>query len=756
MDSESKGGDARHLRDSKAGADAKSASDLTRKGAGGLTLSGPGIGEDDELILIYSFQNSKNTITTLPGPYLDVYSTHKDFKLKFNPVCFEEDVNWFPSTSTARTAIRGAVKGCRARHAAMLVSAAAQPKPASIAASNSSNSGAPAESKRGDYKSADGGSAPSAGAYNPGKAAVALENIAPMYIINSQREAAEGGNGGGSRSAASSSRDAGAAAYYSHPAMTSSGPGDHPSGYYGQDGSPPTSAQSSPVHSGQGPAGGSAGRGGQSQSAPSQQQAGPGYSSDLYEFVGMQNDAQGARGRASRDPNQRTWGPRDSITVHRDQSLSSMTSADSYADHKRGPGEYDGDAGGRPGSATRRQPSPQPAPPQQPPPAAYSTANRAPAPSSGTAGPGTSTAQLSAEERLRNLMADMARHKAGGTGSSGSGGTGSATQHSRDFSDSRDRSTAPTGPSLYELATMQVVPGAGRRPGADGGYDQPDVEEEDLDDPLSAFQREHGDYSGAGRSGGGAVRARHDVLSSSAGGRTAGPGGARAPPPGSRTAWASSGSRGTSPSNSRPASPSPAVGGPSGQSGAGGVPSRYASPSTGKRLGGASGAAGSVSSNLSVNSINSSGSNQVVGSGNTSSSRVYRYAVLHFLIADKVRSAEDNCPACLSFLRRHGSPAPNTRPVGSTGLGVRGVGASNPAPALSATGSGAAGRQHILASSAAGLAGAGRRDSLQGGGSIANSSVSSLGSGIVGAGASRCVLCSAMGQISFDCFIITC
>lgn len=660
MDSESKGGDSRHLRDSKAGADAKSASDLTRKGAG-VTLSGPGTGEDDELILIYSFQNSKNTITVLPGPYLDVYSTHKDFKLKFNPVCFEEDVNWFPSTSSARSAIRGAMKGCRARHAATLVTAAAQPKHASTAASNSFNTGvgassALADSKRGDYKSTENLSATPAGAYNPGKAAVALENIAPMYIINSQREAAEGGNGNGSRSAASSSRDAGAAAYYSHPAMTSSGPGDHPSGYYGQDGSPPTSAQSSPVHSGQGPAGSGASRAAQNQGAPSQQQAGPGYSNDLYEFVGMQNDTQAARSRASRgDPNQRTWGPRDSITVHRDQSLSSMNSAtsaaDSYADHKRGPSEYENDASGRPGSATRRQPSPQATAPQQPPPAVYSTASRTATPSGGGGAGPSSTAQLSAEERLRNLMADMARHKAGGAGSS-SGATGSgAAQHSRDFSDSRDRSGAPAGPSLYELATMQVVPGAGRRAGSDTGYgtrradaddryDQPDVEEEDLDDPLSAFQREHGDYSGAGRSGGGAVRARHDVLSSSAGGRTAGTAGARAPPPGSRTAWASSGSRGTSPSSSRPASPSPAVGGPSGQSGTGGVPSRYASPSTGKRLGGASGAAGSVSSNLSVNSINSSGSNQVVGSGNTSSSRVYRYAAWRFITALYASSPE--------------------------------------------------------------------------------------------------------------------
>jgi hypothetical protein len=69
-------------------------------------------------------------------------------------------------------------------------------------------------------------------------------------------------------------------------------------------------------------------------------------------------------------------------------------------------------------------------------------------------------------------------------------------------------------------------------------------------------------------------------------------------------------------------------------------------------------------------------------------------------------------------LCRHGSPAPNTRP---------GSGLTRTAPAPSG-GSGATGRQHILASSAAG------RGPQATGGTGLQGSVSSLGSGIVGAG----------------------
>lgn len=186
-----------------------------------------------------------------------------------------------------------------------------------------------------------------------------------------------------------------------------------------------------------------------------------------------------------------------------------------------------------------------------------------------------------------------------------------------------------------------------------------DREHDDEEDPLSAFQRIQdppynaagGASSRGGVSSGGAVRARHDVITHGAGR----PGSAGASgryttgttaPPGPRTAWGGSatgssgvgpagGSRGASPSSSRPASPQP--GATSSSSSSGGaynnVPSRYASPSAAKRTAGPGGAPqqhGSVSSNLSVNSVNSSGSNQVVGAGANSGSRVYRSVVLRF------------------------------------------------------------------------------------------------------------------------------
>jgi protein-tyrosine phosphatase len=634
MDSEHKGeGGSGRYRDSKSG-DAKG-TDGSKKG---VTLTGPGVGEDDELILINSFLNSKNTITERPGPYLDVYSIHKDFKLKFNPVCYEEDVNWFPSASAARVPTRGAMKGCRARHAAQLITAAAQPKQIqqggsaqhahSQAQQHSTTSGAyAADSKRTDAKSTESSTQNAASAHNTGKAPsnVSLDNIAPMYIINSQREAAEAArtSSAGNGASHAGSRDAGAAAYYTAP------------GEYGQEGSPPASTQSSPAHTGLAPPGSAAARQqqqGSTQRAPTQSAAqsssqpqGPGYSSDLYEFVGIQSEQ--GRSRTNRE-GQRTWGPRDSITVQRDHSSSSIhsaasagtTSSAAYADYKRSGSDYSDypdphhDEGSRQ-SAARRQPSPQT---QQH--AAATNINRA------GATPAPAPAPLTAEERLRNLMADMQRHKTGAASSQSTN-----VSHSRDYGE-RDR-PAPQGPSLYELATMQVVPGAGRRTGTEyDAYEHGgDYEEEDLTDPLSAFQRQSADYGyeGGGRGGSGAVRARHDVQTSSTGRHTgAGLTGSGRPgsagPGAPRTAWAG-GSRGTSPSNSRPASPGP--GDPRASSGGGAgaaygtAPGRYSSPSSGRRM---PVGTGSVSSNLSVNSINSAGSAQVVGAGASSSSRVYR------------------------------------------------------------------------------------------------------------------------------------
>ena len=55
----------------------------------------------DELLLIYSFLNSKNTITVMPGPYLDAIDIPKHFKLKFNNELQEEDIHMFPTQPSA-------------------------------------------------------------------------------------------------------------------------------------------------------------------------------------------------------------------------------------------------------------------------------------------------------------------------------------------------------------------------------------------------------------------------------------------------------------------------------------------------------------------------------------------------------------------------------------------------------------------------------------------------------------------------------
>ena len=667
MDGESKGEGGRYGKDSKAADHKRSTGDarrgspgsLVRTSHGGTVLSGPGTGEDDELILIYSFLNSKNTITVLPGPYLDVYEIPKNFKLKFNPVCYEEDVNWFPSAKTV--AERVVLKGSRAKLAAQAAAAHAQPK-AGAGGLPGKAEDRDRESKRfSDAKALDALPAPSgsgaAVAYTAGaKSVVALENIAPMHVIRSQREAAAAEHNSGSghphgahgqshgHGSSAEQREAAAAAqmYYAHPSMASASSGQAGEAYYNPDHSPPASTYSSPVH------GNSqsstqqqhhqqqqqqqqqqhirdAGRNGSSSSS-AQGQSPQNYSNDLYEFVGISTD-QGSRGKTSREAPQRTWGPRDSM--QRDQSSSSIQSAATGGrggeDHKESGFEH---------SDRTRQHQQQGASP------------------SGSRGPAASASSqpLTAEDRLRNLMADMQRHKTGGGGSAAPG-------------PSSDKN-ATTGPSLYELATMQIPSSSGsgarqqsasapaRRDAYELELEAMDRDQDDESDPLSAFQRiQDQPYSttGAGSSGrggassGGAVRARHDVIThgttrpGSAGASGSRYGAGSGAPSGPRTAWGGSstgsngvgpagGSRGASPSSSRPASPQP--GATSSGSGAyNNVPSRYASPSAAKRTAGPGGAPqqhGSVSSNLSVNSVNSAGSNQVVGAGANSGSRVYR------------------------------------------------------------------------------------------------------------------------------------
>ncbi|KAJ1442918.1 hypothetical protein B484DRAFT_389797 [Ochromonadaceae sp. CCMP2298] len=218
---------------------------------------------------------------------------------------------------------------------------------------------------------------------------------------------------------------------------------------------------------------------------------------------------------------------------------------------------------------------------------------------------------------------------------------------------------------------MQIPSASNRGRGTGGGggggrY----VGEEMLADPLSAF--EGGGMRGAPARGGGAVRARHDVIVN--GGRAPGGSGRYSVGAGApsavpaRSAWGASsngsvGSTGSGSarggSGSRPPSPSP---------------SRYASPSAKRQQQ----QAGSVGSGQAPGPTG-------VGTGTSSGSRVYR----------------------------HGSPSPNLR--------------ASPAPGTRTAPGAPRGGTPVRKE---------REMDRQYGGSVAthNSSVSSLGSGIVGAG----------------------
>lgn len=70
---------------------------------------------EEELVLVFSFLNGKNTISSLPGPYLNAYSQPKSFKLRFDNIHFEEDINMFP-TSPSRTSslsVKSILKGSK-------------------------------------------------------------------------------------------------------------------------------------------------------------------------------------------------------------------------------------------------------------------------------------------------------------------------------------------------------------------------------------------------------------------------------------------------------------------------------------------------------------------------------------------------------------------------------------------------------------------------------------------------------------------
>lgn len=109
---------------------------------------------EEELVLIFSFINAKNTISTLPGPYYNAYEVQKQFALRFDSVVFEEDVNWFPtspSSSRYTYAPKGILKGVQRP---LLTASSKQPSTSDMSqhkpTSNNNNNAATAGGARDD------------------------------------------------------------------------------------------------------------------------------------------------------------------------------------------------------------------------------------------------------------------------------------------------------------------------------------------------------------------------------------------------------------------------------------------------------------------------------------------------------------------------------------------------------------------------------------------------------------------------------
>lgn len=415
--------------------------------------------DDDELILIYSFLNSKNTINSLPGPYPNIYDTPKSFKLRFNAICYEEDINWFPPTAIRHQPVRSIMKGSHHKANASHVSVA-QPKNIKHSISNSNS----AKRTSGDFK------------YE------ILENLdqdlsssmncsTQMYINNSNH----------SENEVETNR------------------------LDGSNGSSNSTFQN-------------------------QHQ----LSSDLYEFVGISN-LSNAESLISRKKGDRgnSWGPRDSINIHK-----------ALEEESQG------------GMRTSKQPTPS----------------------------NQSSIPLTAEDRLRNLMADMQKQK-----------------NISNFN--REENVVPIGPSLYDLATMKI-PGSNNNTGNQQLQTPLDYE----DDLLYAFNQQVHQIS----KNNGAVRARHDILTRSSNNgvvaanskSTGGPSSAITGT--TRTAWGTV----PSPGNNSNRTSNPTT--------SGGTATRPPSPSVNRQN-------GTTNTSYSIASANSNGSgNSLAGSGMNSAAKVYR------------------------------------------------------------------------------------------------------------------------------------
>lgn len=500
---------------------------------------------EEELVLIFSFINAKNTISTLPGPYYNAYDIQKQFTLRFDSVVFEEDVNWFPtspSNSRYTFAPKGILKGVPKPAITAAAPSKQQPPTASLESTRDAGS-KPVESSRLLQRDDKPVPPPHVGLVNP------RDSI-------SIRSSPKSNNGNGSSSS-----------------------------------------------------------------------AGP---DDLLKYVGVQAQ--------SKDDAPSTYPP---------------------------PSNGSGNGTNGNNAPPKRQPS---------------TSQAIPS-ADEKGGDSADRKPLTAEERLRKLMADMQRQQPAPSNSSGSTSgrpsstnssgraTGSNPSNRTDNNDAFGNEHNGSAPSLYDLANMQVqasttaadnnnlyrqqqarnqedkrsasndpygsnngkavtLPtpkngGYGRNHNIDIAIEDLD-DDDDLDDPLAAFDMPTGpnnnnaggrnSYSSSQQasqnSKAGALRARHDILSSTGGypGARGDAGGSNGGRPGSAS------SRSNPVSSGRPQ----AWGGSTPP-----VPNRYASPSASGR--------GVPSSNSSIASQGSADNRgNYVGSGSTSGTQVYRYYLQRF------------------------------------------------------------------------------------------------------------------------------
>eukprot|EP01034_Spumella_vulgaris_P024455 gene24455-30806_t len=543
---------------------------------------------EEELVLIYSFVNSKNTINSLPGPYRTAYEVPKHFKLRFDSVrlCQEEDVHMFPTSppSNSRYAFapRGILKGGRNHMGKLEKEKVAQPKK-----SADSHSRGAKEHRQAEITVSHSASSNSL-----------LDSIAPMHVINSARQL----NGAVSQHHDHSASSGG------HDSRHSSRPPAASNGWA-------TDGQSSDAKA--------------SSSGGAQQKQ---RLNDLYGFVGMDGG--------------------------KDSALHTRAETKLESNHHQPPLD--------------------------------ATSSRV----------SSTLVPLSAEERLRNLMADMQRQNYGVSSASGASHSGAtplsasggrnrtgeqivreSTIPAMDFTASnplrQQQQQQPNTPSLYDLANMHFgasnpqrstktpqdasgrssnaldSSGAARSSSSReyGQYMSAPLPLDEDADPLSAFDMPSNASTSSSR-GNGAVRARHDIVPNQQQQQQSylnnGRGGVSYPPPprvpqgAVKTAWSDSPSSQQQQANSRGAissSRSSSSGNPSGSG------SRHPSPSLRQQQQGSSLSVTSIHSGHSA--ANSQGNSQqqqqtAVGSGTSSGSRVYRHGSP---APNAVRSSRSSMPA---------------------------------------------------------------------------------------------------------------